>query len=454
MRYLLPHILLLAVFVFTAFPIAGQSFSPVRLSVSPVDSLRQHISREMSASASFRFTYPQGSSVILPGLQGNALELERLSAFISQALSYPEYSVSRICLTSYCSIEGDYSRNEALSRDRVEQFYLYLRECYPALYRFPHNLAWVAEDWAGLSQLVRDSDLGERDEVLSIIHKVRVYDDRELLLVKLNGGQVFRRMERTFFPRLRRVELRIEYRLASHAVVEDVPADPLIYNVLEKEPLPDLHHNRSLALAGERMMRQGWEYYVKPAPDVPSCRFALKTNLLLWAGVQHDLRHTAPVANAALEYRIDAAWAVEFGAMYSYWHYRSNRLFQGLSGYRIEPRYYVPVSGKGIEAYVGLYGRFGDYDLRDAVESYDSGDNTVRASLNYTGDYWDAGLSSGVFIKLAGGLGLEAGARAGYLRTNAIGYTVDTRYNLYHSEKKYNRIKITDVGLNLVYRFK
>jgi hypothetical protein len=230
--------------------------------------------------------------------------------------------------------------------------------------------------------------------------------------------------------------------------------------------------------------------------------FSLKTNLLLWAGVLPDFKHTTPVANAALEYYITDCWSVELGAMYSYWRYDSNREFQGISGYRLEPRYRFALPGDRFELYLGIYGRVGDYDLHkrksvessqlrvdsdDVARSIDNGQMTIdndasRSQLStvnsqlsteqtrsqndaqpnsqfsifnsqFTGDYWDAGLSAGFTFRLVGGWGLEVGARAGYVSTKVIYYTPEGDYNWYKSEKKYNNVRVTDLNLSLIYCF-
>jgi len=437
-------------------PCVGQGVSDSQLFR---DSLYRHISREMSAELSCHFAYERDGSLISANLGGNAAELDRLSAFIRLALTHPDYSVSHIRLAAYSSIEGDYARNETVARERAEYFHAYLQVRYPELYHYPHSVAWVAEDWQGLSKMVRASSINEREEILEIIRKVRVYDDREALLMKLNGGHAYHIMERTMFPQLRRVELQIEYTALGSGTLP--PVDPLIYSVLEKDTV-DLRDNRSLALAqaaSEKAPttsplrgtppRAGSHHPALWAPllgqegsSMPHSRFALKTNLLLWAGIQHDFKYTTPVANVALEYYISNHYSIELGAAYSYWRFNSNQEFQGISGYRLESRYRIslPATRERIEIFLGLYGRVGDYDRRSTV--------------NYTGDYWDAGLSAGITINLVAGLGLEIGARTGYVKAQAIKYTMDNQYNWYDSEQKYSKFKVTDLNLNLVYRFR
>jgi hypothetical protein len=431
-------------------------------------------------------------------LGNNAAELEKLDAFITQALSYSDLSISRIRLTGYCSVEGSSARNEALSHERVEGFYRYLHEHYPRLYRYPHDQTWAGEDWVGLFERVRVSSIFEREDVLTIIRAVHEYDTRELLLRELNGGQAWLFMEREIFPRLRRVELRIEYGAEAHEPTAHEPtASP---RPSPKERGKDHAASRQAPAAEaqqlaaspqapaasprpspeEREKDAEWssslQYFVSSkkkdslrkkdaawssplsfgegrgeasgAWALGSWTFALKTNLLLWSGVQSDFSYTAPVANVALEYFIDERWSVEAGAMYSYWHYNSGKEFQGVSGYRLEPRYRLAFPGDRFGAYLGLYGRVGDYDSRTIDP--DGGD--TQSTLNYTGDYWDAGVSGGLTLRLVGNLGLEIGVRGGYVGTFPDKYTRDGGRNRWESRWKYNKVGVTDVNLSLIYK--
>jgi hypothetical protein len=481
---------------FTTYIAAQETINRVQ---TEEDSLSRHISREMSAEFSCHFTYAQRDGAISFELESNTAELEKLDVFIRRALSHPTLFISRILLTGYNPIEGAYAHNELMARLRVEQFDLYLRKYHPKLNLYPHDLAWVAEDWDDLSKRIKASPLSEREEILTIIRKVPVYDTREELLMKLNGGKSWLFMERELFPASRRVELKIEFTDKPHntnLLTTDKPTSASPHAALAHNPMAspqpspkesELGHAASDSLFLEEGRGEAIEEGRSEAvPAVRTARFALKTNLLLWAGVQSDLSITTPVVNAALEYYITSHWSVEVGAKYSYWRYNSLKEFQGISGYRLESRYhFFPNDRFGI--YLGLYGRFGDYDLQTVRSSqftingsqltvngsqltiYSSPftvDNAAQPNyqysiinfqfnntLNYTGDYWDAGLSAGISIRLVGNLGLEAGARAGYIHSDALKYTRDNYDNWFDSRWKYRKVRITDLDLNLIYKF-
>jgi hypothetical protein len=423
--------------------VAGQEISAIR---AERDSLFHHISIRMSAELSCYFTYAQGSSAIYSELGNNAAELKKLDTFIFQALAHPDLFISRIRLTGYCSIEGSYLRNEALARERVESFYAYLGEHYPQLYCYSHDQAWVAEDWEGLSRLVKKSRLYEREEILEIIRSVREYDIRKALLAGINNGSSWAFMERELFPQLRRVEVRVEYQTkdyqataATTPVVEPaIPTTSPQPSPKEREATPAI----SSSLSGSFPSSCFGDGRVWVADS----RFALKANLLLLTGIQSDFSHTAPVANVSLEYYMDTHWSVELGVMYSNWrHLSSDEGFQGIFGYRIEPRYRMNLfNNDRLGVYVGPYGRVGDYDSRTMT------DGDVQSTLNYTGKYWDVGLSAGFTVRLGQRLGLEAGARGGYVGSSPNRYTIDRGKNWFDSRWKYSKVGVTDLNLGLI----
>jgi len=452
----------------------------------------------------YRFSYTQNETGAIRGLHNDASELSRLDSLLRRAAGATHNATLRIRITGYASIEGDYRTNEHGARSRAENLQSYLLSHYPALASCPMDIAWVAEDWEGLAKLVKASDLNERAEVLQIIRKIQKPEVREELLKKLNGGRAYRQMQREgMFSGLGRVEVEIvdnssepttspsgdssfqkEEKQRDAAPRFTMPqelasVDPQELSSFRKEEYPKGE------VVGSKVVDSNVVGSSDPHGNLSAalrCRFALKTNLLLWAGVQPDLKYTAPVANVALEYFISNHVSIELGAMYSYWRYNSNQEFQGISGYRLEPRYRLAIPDRRFGAYLGLYGCFGDYDLRSVengklkVESYGAGDNAMQVNIaqpttaqptfnsqlstfnsspqGWTGDYWDAGLSTGVFIRLVGQLGLEAGVRVGYVSTDVMYYTVDGSKNRFTHKEPYGKVRVTDLNLNLVYRFR
>ncbi len=71
-----------------------------------------------------------------------------------------------------------------------------------------------ARDWGRVcAEAVGRSDMKAKDEVLDIIDTYDIFDGREKLLMDLRGGDPYRYMLEHIFPPLRRMEMRIDYRV-------------------------------------------------------------------------------------------------------------------------------------------------------------------------------------------------------------------------------------------------
>jgi len=499
--------------------------------VSPYyqDSLLRHISREGSAELSCYFTYSRGRSGIDAQLNNNANELARLDHFLRFTLEQPELHIERIRLTGYSSVEGSYSHNELLARERVESLYLHLSQHYPGLGHYPFDMAWVAEDWTGLAKLARESGINELTEINEIIRKIPSFDERETLLVKLNGGRAYREIENTIFPRLRRVEIEVIYTGNASQPKElkepaFAPWSAELPRLVQRDPIMNAdsldkaldefldqlkkEFQSNVETHGVRLEQGHEEYQGYEGHEInkineisepievtsnkeevisnkesdiknettnemnrreqtsfantttqsppPSSRggatFALKTNLLSWAGVQSDFSYVAPVANLALEWYVTPSWSVELGASYAYWRYNDNKEFLGHSGYRLEPRYRFALIGNWFGGYLGAYGRVGDYDRQTLTLLDPQGD--LEAAPCRTGKYWDAGISAGLNVRLFAGWALELGARYGYVSTDVMMYTKEGSINWYDGKEAYSKTRVTDLNVSLIYRFR
>lgn len=407
------------------------------------DSLYSYLTREGTACLSCRFTYHRGSSVILSDLGENYAELCRLDSFIRYSTNHPELQIRHIALTGYSSIDGRYIDNDNLARDRVSGFFQYLRAHYPILGSYPCDIAWVGEDWNTFSTLLRELAIEETMEINDIIRQVHTFDDREALIRKLNGGRAYAEIEAKILPLLRRVEIEVSL-TPGHSSAAPAAATAPADTVTVESGESTLLQTTSLSLKAE-----GWDGAAPSCggvdcPFVPY-RFSLKTNLLLWGGVQPDFACTTSVANVALEYYINPHWSIEASALYSYWLYGNKQEFQGLSGYSLEPRYRTRLLHDNLRVYLGVYGRIGDYDLRSLSDD----------AKAYTNTYWDSGLSAGLSFRIVGSLGLEVGARVGYLTTRPVQYEIDGNNNWYTSHlEPYRKVKLTGLNVSVVYKFR
>lgn len=159
--------------------------------------------REESVSILFR----SGSSVILADYQDNERNLELLVSTINQINQSPDSRISDILIVGYASPEGDYRLNQGFAEARATALKKYLIQR-TEVGTESFSMINGGVDWFGLSQLVNESDMPEKEEVLKIIDPPFIQTDKEkqdrrIRLMHLKGGLPYRYMLQNFFPKLR-----------------------------------------------------------------------------------------------------------------------------------------------------------------------------------------------------------------------------------------------------------
>ncbi len=117
-------------------------------------------SRQESGKAYINF--PVNRSNILPDFGNNVYELGKIRNMINGLQDDGNVEIGSMELCGYASPEGSYSLNQRLSHERVESLHKYLLEHYSNLDGLI-SVTSVAEDWNGLRELVKDSNLAGRD---------------------------------------------------------------------------------------------------------------------------------------------------------------------------------------------------------------------------------------------------------------------------------------------------
>lgn len=509
-------VLLCVVFLTSALRAGGAPVPPDESSpLSISDSTYRQVITEGSKSLSCYLNYPQGSAKIIPDFENNASELRKLDDFIRQVFRDSLIYVDSIRLSGYCSIEGSFSVNERLAKTRVMGFKTYLDNEYDLSQRYPIRVNWVAEDWDELLKLVENSDMPKRDEVIYLIENVGVFQGREKRLMDLDKGEPYRYMSKHFFPGLRRVEITVNYDL--RRILEEKLHTKLSQEEFEaalaKEREEALAEERRLAelarmeeaarLEAERQAREAErlealriaqeeariqaeraaaeqarieaakraeeeariEAARKAAEEARMKKkesrklrpiFALKTNLVAWAGfVPSDaasFNMTTFMPNLEGEFYIGRRVSISGSALYSNWAYDGGKKFWGLSAYSIEPRIWIKGDRLFRGVYFGLYGEFGDFNKQEGRE------NGKDTSSNFTGDYWHAGISVGYMLPLSRHWCAELSLRGGYRSATYDKYTRTFEDDgIYHYDDgtpgKKNQFGLTGLRLNIVYRF-
>lgn len=154
--------------------------------------------------------FPTGVMKILPE---HDLNKEAWHAFVSEIESIhikAQNTVIGINITGYSSPEGNYKSNERLAERRAAALKSFLETKYNTVL-VEMNTSWVAEDWDKLVEMLKQSDVLWKDQVIGIIENTEIFDGRESKLKTLDGGRIWQYMEKNMFPKLRRVSCRIGY---------------------------------------------------------------------------------------------------------------------------------------------------------------------------------------------------------------------------------------------------
>lgn len=194
------------------FPVAAVSVPLFETNVTFVRPKPEAV-KERSATATVRITYPVNDWRVYPDFENNRDELSLIDRILAPvAADTATYRILSASITGYASPEDTYNHNMTLSEQRAGGMRDYLRERYD-LPAGKVSAEGQGEDWEGLREAVIRSDMKYKDEVLDIIDTYGIFSGREKLLMDLRGGNPYRYMLEHIFPLLRRMEMRIDYRV-------------------------------------------------------------------------------------------------------------------------------------------------------------------------------------------------------------------------------------------------
>lgn len=173
---------------------------------------------------------------------------------------------------------------------------------------------------------------------------------------------------------------------------------------------------------------------------------AIKTNLMGFAGIIPPATITDPIFNLSAELFYAKRFSIiaeGFKAPFIDKTDINSQEWYKVSGVTLENRVYIGKSERFQGFYAGIYGLYGDFDIRDIKVS----------EKGKTGTFAGAGLSIGYSLPLYRGLTLEAGVRAGYRNDKYDTYVVNNG-SFYISESLENgEFGLTGYNISISYRF-
>lgn len=158
---------------------------------------------------SIRLEFPVSQSVLIQDFRGNRSEFNDLEKGLNEVVNNPNIQITRMDIHGYASPEGGTAFNLKLSESRANALRDYLTQRYNFNNGF-YNISFSGEDWNKLIELVDESDMPNKEQILSIISS-GPSDQRKANIKRFENGVPYRQMLKELYPQIRRVTLTVYY---------------------------------------------------------------------------------------------------------------------------------------------------------------------------------------------------------------------------------------------------
>ena len=393
---------------------------------------------------SVRVYFRQGESTLDPLFRENGTRLHAFTERFRTLLQDPSRRILGLRVTAGASPEGSTVINRRLSEERAEAIRRLVYDY------FPREVGWLATvpkgiDWEGLERLVdADHSIPYRYEVLEMLRHTPewitqggvVTDGRKHRLMLMNGGSVWRYLDRWFFPELRASTLHVWYESDRQPAAA---RDTLYISLPAREPERQRDTVYVPVPAGGNTAVNNSFYGTAPAAQdspLPAPRkpfhMAVKTNLLYDAVV---------VPNLGLEFYLGRGWSIAGNWMYTWLkddnRYRYHRVYGG----DLEVRRWLSYGRKPLTGHhMGVYGLLLTYDLE-------------WGGKGYLGDRWSygGGISYGYSAPVGRRLNLDFTLGIGYLDGEYYEYVPQEGHYVWKATKKRRWFGPTKAEVSLVW---
>ncbi len=395
--------------------------------------------------------FPQGISEVadIPAVQHAAKEL-------SEVLADEELELLKVYVCGSSSPEGLFRDNAKLSRDRTLSAVEYLRKATGVSPEFIHQES-LDEDWNRLYELVEESDIARKADVLRII-STRKGEARKSALKKLDRGRVWKVLLEDFFPELRCVRIAFycqwdetkPYLSNPDEVRPDpVPScEPLVTRAVVQQSLP-IAQPSPLVLEFEE--ESSLPEYKEP------WLMGIKTNLISDAMAIPDL---------GIELQLGKRLSFDLNGWFTKTNIFCNNEHTKIYGFSPELRWWFgrdKVMKKG--HFVGMHGNFAWYTMEWRLKNgshvlYQNGKESeyTDEDAGSGSPAWSFGVTYGYALALdrRAKWGLEFVIGLGYGKYSQNigrwGEIPEPAWYFTGSESR-SHFGITQVGINLTYRF-
>lgn len=407
-------------------------------------------------------TMPRGVSKLSNYYKFNVAAFE-----LFQVLEDPDIDLMQVWICGSASPDGLWADNVKLSEARTKNAVDYIR----SVMNIPDYMIHAEslnEDWDKLAELVEESDLPFKYEVLYII-RTKDWGERKQALQKLDGGRVWRILEEDFFPQLRCVRFAIFCKWDPTKPYLSEPVSPVAPKPLP-EPEPEPVKVDTVVVRDTVIMVKETVVVEKPvAPTEPYDAYR-KASLARerkyydtpWMiGVKTNLLADAmAIPMAGLEFQLGRRVSLDLQG----WYTRYNVFCKedgntNLYGFSPEIRFWSKDKAMQKGSFLGVHANVAWYTLQwtDGYLYQNGAEGQYGGDAGSGDPAWSIGLTYGYSLaldrKAHWGLEFLVGVGYGNYSQNLGSWNESDGKWYIHEHQNNTHIGITRVGLNLTYRF-
>lgn len=163
--------------------------------------------------------YQVNKTNILPNYRNNQKEIAKIIATIDLVKNDPNVSITEINIHGYASPEGTYANNTRLAEGRAAS----LKDYVKSLYDIPDKVFTsnsTPEDWAGLRQMLINSNLLEKAEILEIVDRPNMDPDARDHEIRDRFPKTYAFILAEWYPALRHSDYTVSYIVRPFTVEE------------------------------------------------------------------------------------------------------------------------------------------------------------------------------------------------------------------------------------------
>lgn len=366
----------------------------------------------------WQIQFKVASAVLDSTIANNLQTLRDIKAKINELNSKGDrYLILGIKIRGYASPEGPVKFNKLLSQRRAESIKQYFMKAF-GFSEDRFDVQGCGEYWDELKLMIEKSGHDWAPAVLNLLDNVPSNQDPEMVLRKYKGGRYFKYMLKWYFPILRSASTVQLIRLVP--TVKSNPVD----TVLKIQPQPiDTVVNQPIDT-------------VVPITKKCNCMpptIGLRTNALYWALL---------MPNVGVEFYLGNRYSLLCDVVYKWKTFIARHHRYNVSSITGEFRYWFKKHREFTGWYLGLYGRYGEFDVKFS--------HTGRQ-----GYFGGGGLSSGYVFSFhkAKCLFFELGASAGFDHLTYDRYYWYDPYNIFDGHVVKNSFSLTRLNASFIWRF-